>query len=78
MTSKEKTRWKANHSVFKTTQLFFTGLDGNSYNYWRKRILDKIVRGKDVITLQKINSIDILNSKPENGTFSLEMNYSVL
>ena len=35
----------------------------------KRKILDIIVSRKDVILYEKINSIDSLNIKPENGIF---------
>ena len=35
----------------------------------KRAVLDIIVSGKGVITYEKINSINILNLKPENGIF---------
>ena len=35
----------------------------------RRKVLDLIVGGKGVIPYEKINSIDSLNIKPENGIF---------
>ena len=38
-----------------------------------REVLDIIVKGKGVIPYEKINSIDSLNSKPENGLFFLKI-----
>ena len=37
--------------------------------FTKRAVLDIIVSGKGVITYEKINSINILNLKPENGIF---------
>ena len=37
-----------------------------------------MVSGKGVIPYEKINSIDSLNLKPEDGGFFQKMNFSVL
>ena len=45
----------------------------------RRKVLDLIVGGKGVIPYEKINSIDSLNIKPENGIFfSKDEFYSML
>ena len=35
----------------------------------KRKVLDIIVSGKGVIPYEKVNSIDSLNIKPENGIF---------
>ena len=48
-------------------------------NQQKTKVLDIIVSGKGVFPYEKINSIDNLNTKPENGIFfSKDEFYSTL
>lgn len=48
------------------------------FNSQNRQVLNIIASGKGVIACEKINSIDSLSTKSEDGVFFQKMNFTVL
>ena len=54
---------------FIVTHSYFSGVWKEMHDYQKKKVIDIIVSGKGIIPYEKVETINSLSSKPENGVF---------
>ena len=54
---------------FIVTHSYFSGVWKEMHDYQKKKVIDIIVSGKGIIPYEKVETINFLSSKPENGVF---------
>ena len=72
MSDEEKSRAAKLIEQFIATHSYFSGVWEDMNFLQRKRIIDIVVSGKGIIPYEKIEKIDSLSCKPENGVFFSE------